>query len=145
MRFVRANMTEPQKSTGDWSIPWRGGRPRDFAEIGFAMRAGSEWEIALGNLLHDFVCLKDRRRLEAEPPSWMMREDRVLLAGISEFFARRFGLPRPDWVEKPEFFLQGDEWEYLYCCKPHGTSQVTLVLRLWMVVDRLRYKGVRPC
>ena len=74
---VWANLTEPRKSTEDWSIPWRGGRPRDFDELGLATKAGADWEIALGDWIDNFVRLKNRKCLEAEPPSWMMREDRV--------------------------------------------------------------------
>jgi hypothetical protein len=116
--IVWASMAEPHKTNEDWSQPWWGGRPRDFAEIGLAMKAGCSWEVAMGDWLHDFVRLKDRRCLEAEPPLWMVPQDRALLAGVAEFFARRFNLPRPAWVDKPEYFLP--ELEYLYYSKPHG-------------------------
>lgn len=116
--IVWMSMAKPYGGNGHWDESWWGGRPRDFSELGKAMEAGSSWDVALGDWLHEFVQLKDRRCLEAEPPAWMSREDRALLAGVAEFFARRFGLPRPDWVEKPEYFLP--ELEYLYYCKPHG-------------------------
>lgn len=116
--IVWRNMAEPREGEEDWNRPWQGGRPRDFAEIGIAVKDGSEWDIALGNWLHDFVRLKDQRCLDAEPPSWMPQEDRALLAGIAEFFARRFALPRPAWVDKPEYFLP--ELEYFHYCETHG-------------------------
>jgi pimeloyl-ACP methyl ester carboxylesterase len=116
--IVWRNMAESHEGKENWNRSWQGGRPRDFAEIGIAMKRGSEWEIALANWLHNFVQLKDQRCLNAEPPSWMRREDRALLAGIAEFFARRFTLSRPAWVDKPEFFLP--ELEYFYYCETHG-------------------------
>jgi len=118
--IVWASMAEPRGGNDDWTQPWWSGRPRDFAEIGMAMKAGSVWETGLGDWLHDFVLLKDWRCLEAEPPVWLSREDRALLAGVAEFFARRFGLPRPAWVDKPEYFLP--TLEYLYYCTPHGVE-----------------------
>lgn len=116
--IVWKSMAAPYGGQGRWSEPWRGQRPRDFAEIGLAMKAGRSWQVALGDWLHAFVQLKDRRCLEAEPPSWMVREDRALLAGVAEFFARRFGLPKPSWIDKAEYFLP--DLEYLYYSKPHG-------------------------
>lgn len=110
--MVWKNMAEPRNYAKDWSQPFK--RPRDFAEIGVAMNEGTEWEIALGDWLHQFVIMKDGRCLEAEPPSWLPRERRVLLAGVAEFFARRFGLPSPAWVDKPEYFLP--QLEYLFYC-----------------------------
>lgn len=118
--IVWANMAEPRGVSEDWLQPWPGGRPRDFAEIGIAMKSGRSWEVALGDWLHEFVRLKDRRCLQAEPPLWMPCEDRALLAGVADFFARRFSLPRPGWADKPEYFLPN--LEYLYYCKPHGIS-----------------------
>jgi pimeloyl-ACP methyl ester carboxylesterase len=131
--IVWTSMAEPRSGNGHWDEAWWGGRPRDFAEIGLAMKAGADWEIALGDWLHEFVHLKDRRCLEAEPPSWMNREDRALLAGVAEFFARRFGLPRPDWVDKSEYFLQ--ELEYLYFCKPHGMEPDDPEFICWPPLD----------
>jgi pimeloyl-ACP methyl ester carboxylesterase len=115
--IVWKNMSEPRGGKEDWNQPWRGGRPRDFAEISMAMKGGSSWDIALSNWLHDFVRLKDRRCLDAEPPTWMSREHRALLAGVADFFSRRFGLSRPVWVDKPEYFLP--ELEYIYYCETH--------------------------
>jgi len=131
--IVWASMAEPRGANEDWTQPWRSGRPRNFAEIGMAMKAGSSWETALGDWLHDFVRLKDQRCLEAEPPPWLPREDRALLAGVAEFFARRFGLSRPGWVEKPEYFLP--ELEYLYYCKPHGVEPDDPEFMCWPPLD----------
>lgn len=134
--IVWASMAEPRSAklaAEDWAVPWSGGRPRDIAEIGMAMKAGSSWEVALGDWLHDFVRLKDSRCLEAEPPLWMTPEDRALLAGVAEFFARRFGLPRPAWVDKPEYFLP--KLEIAYYCKPHGMEPDDPEFICWPPLD----------
>jgi pimeloyl-ACP methyl ester carboxylesterase len=93
---------------------WFGGRPRDFAEVGKAMRAGRSWGVAWGDWLHEFVGRKDARCLAAEPPSWSSTERRAMMAGTAEFFARVYGLPKPSWVDKPEYFLP--EMEYMAYC-----------------------------
>ena len=93
---------------------WWGGRPRDFAEIGKAVRAGRSWENAWGDWLHQFVYLKDARCLAAEPPESFSVERRAMMAGTAEFFARLYQLPTPPWVDKPEYFLP--ELEYLAFC-----------------------------
>jgi hypothetical protein len=100
-------MAEPHDSRCDWNAKWRGRRPRDYAEIGLAMQSGQDWYQAWGNWLHEFVLLKDSRCLAAEPPDFLHEERRAMLAGVAEFFARLYGLSKPDWVEKPEYFLSG--------------------------------------
>jgi hypothetical protein len=105
--IVWRTMAEPRNALRDWSAQWRGGRPRDYAEIGLALQSGQDWYQAWGNWLHEFVRLKDPRCLAAEPPDFLPRERRALLAGVAEFFARLYGLPKPTWVEKPEYFLPG--------------------------------------
>jgi hypothetical protein len=131
--IVWRTMAEPHGGSEDWTQPWWGGRPRDFAEIGKAMKAGCSWEVALGDWLHNFVRLKDRRCLDAEPPSWMPREHRALLVGVAEFFARRFALPTPAFVEKPEYFLP--ELEYLYYCQTHGLEPDDPEFMCWPPLD----------
>jgi hypothetical protein len=37
-----------------------------------------------------------------------------MMAGTAEFFARLYGIMKPSWVEKPEYFLP--ELEYLTYC-----------------------------
>lgn len=131
--IVWKSMAEPRGGNGHWDEPWWGGRPRDFAEIGKAMQAGRDWELAFGDWQHEFVELKDRRCLEAEPPVWMHREDRALLAGVAEFFARRLGVRRPDWVDKPEYFLP--KLENLYYSKPHGADPDDFDFICWPPLD----------
>ena len=126
-------MAEPRDAIEDWSRPWKNGRPRDFAEFGLAMQAGFDWDTALGDWLHDFVRLKDPRCLAAEPPQWMCREDRALLAGVAEFFARRFSLPRPEWVDKEEYFLPG--LEYLHYCHTRGLEPDDPGFMCWPPLD----------
>ena len=84
---------------------WQGGRPRNFTEIGKAMRAGRSWNLAWGDWLHDFVYRKEAKSLAAEPPSWFSAERRAMMAGAAEFFANLYELPKPVWVDKAEYFL----------------------------------------
>jgi hypothetical protein len=99
---------------------WEGGRPQTFAQMGDAMRAGVDWEIAWGDWRHEFIARKDPRCLAEEPPEWFPPERRILLAGVAEVLARIYQLPKPDWVEKPEYFApepprhirEEDEFDY---------------------------------
>jgi hypothetical protein len=103
------------RGKGAWDErEWWGGRPRDFEEVGKAMRAGRSWDVAWGDWLHDFVERKDARCLAAEPPSWFSAERRAMMAGAAEFFARLYGLPKPSWVDKSDYFLS--EMEYMAYC-----------------------------
>jgi predicted esterase YcpF (UPF0227 family) len=111
---VWASMAQVRPRAAWQEREWWGGRPRDFAEIGKAMRAGAYWSTAWCDWLHEFVYLKDARCLAAEPPEWFAMERRAMMAGVAEFFARLYGLPKPQWVEKPEYFLV--ELEYLAYC-----------------------------
>jgi predicted esterase YcpF (UPF0227 family) len=86
------------------------GRPRNFAEVGDAMRGGRSWSVAWGDWLHEFVYSKEAQSLAAEPPSWFSAERRAMMAGAAEFFANLYELPRPTWIDKPEYFLA--EMEY---------------------------------
>lgn len=131
--IVWESMAEPYGGDGHWDEPWWGGRPRDFTEIGMALKAGRDWDATLGDWLHEFVGLKDQRCLEAEPPSWMQREHRALLAGVAEFFARRFGLLRPAWVDKSEYFLP--ELEYLFYCHTCGIDVDDSEFMCWPPLD----------
>lgn len=38
---------------------------------------------------------------------------RALLAGVAEYLSERYGLPVPEWVKEPEYFLDDmwDPWE----------------------------------
>ncbi len=110
-------MAEPRNPITRWDEPWRGGRPRTFAEIGQALKSGTSWDAAWGDWLHEFVFMKDARCLDAEPPNWFTPERRALMAGTAEFFARLYGLPKPEWVEMPEYFLT--KMEYLYYLASH--------------------------
>jgi predicted esterase YcpF (UPF0227 family) len=113
--IVWRSMAQLQGKNEDWDdCEWRGGRPRNFAEVGKAMRAERSWDVAWGDWLHGFVYRKDARCLAAEPPSWFSAERRAMMAGAAEFFARLYGLPKPSWVDKPDYFLS--EMEYMACC-----------------------------
>ena len=104
-------MAQLRKKPQDWDQRiWQGGRPRNFAEIGEAVRAGRSWDIAWGDWLHEFVYRKEERNLAAEPPSWFSAERRAMMAGAAEFFANLYELPKPVWVDKPEYFLARMEY-----------------------------------
>jgi hypothetical protein len=118
--IVWKSMAEPRGERAHWDLPRCGSRPRDFAELGSAVEAGRDWGLAFGDWLHEFVFLKAPECLQAEPPAQLLREDRALLAGVAEFFARRFSLSRPDWVDKPEYFLS--ELEYVHYCETRGVD-----------------------
>jgi hypothetical protein len=93
---------------------WQAGRPRDFTEVGRAIRAGRSWELAWGDWLHEFVRRKDARNLAAEPPSWFSAQRRAMMAGAAEFFANLYELPKPAWVDKSEYFLAVMEYQVYF-------------------------------
>ena len=101
--IVWNRMAQRQKKTEGRDLPeGQSRRPRDFAEIGKAMRAGRSWDLAWGDWLHD---RKEARSLAAEPPSWFSPERRAMMAGAAEFFANLYRLRKPVWVDKAEYFL----------------------------------------
>lgn len=73
--------------------------------MGAVMRSGKDWEYTFSDWSHAFVVRKDPRCLAQEPPSWFPKERRVMLAGVAEFFSNLYGLPKPTWTDKPEYFL----------------------------------------
>jgi hypothetical protein len=65
--IVWNSMAQLCVKTGDWDVHRRqAGRPRNFTEVGTAIRAGRSWNLAWGDWLHDFVYRKDARSLAAE-------------------------------------------------------------------------------
>jgi pimeloyl-ACP methyl ester carboxylesterase len=113
-------MAQFQGTSEDWgNSGWRGGRPRDFAEVGEAIHAGRSWDLAWGDWLHEFVYWKDARCLAAEPPSWFSKERRAMMAGVAEFFAGLYELPKPVWVDKPEYFLAVMEYQAYLATEPN--------------------------
>jgi pimeloyl-ACP methyl ester carboxylesterase len=131
--IVWRSMSEPRPNKEDWSRPWQSGRPRDFGEMGMAVKADRDWDSALGGWLHEFVRLKDFRCIAAEPPLSMSPEHRALLAGVADFFAPRFGLAKPSWMERSEYFLP--ELEYLYYCQTPGLSPDDPDFMCWPPLD----------
>lgn len=107
--------------------------PEGFRGARAGNEAGWDWDTAFGGWLHDFVRLKDSRCLAAEPPAWICPEDRALLAGVAEFFARRFALPRPEWVDKPEYFLA--RLEVLHYCETRGIEMDDPGYMCWPPLD----------
>ena len=114
------SMAQHREKTEDWDVrEWQAGRPRDFTEVGKATRAGRSWDLAWGDWLHGFVYRKDARSLAAEPPSWFSAERRAMMAGAaSEFFANLYKLPKPVWVDKPEYFLAVMEYRPYLATEP---------------------------
>lgn len=99
-------MAKAKRVRTEWrESAWDGGRPQTFAEMGDAMRAGVDWEIAWGDWRHEFIGRKDSWCLAAEPAEWFQQGRRAFLAGVAELFARLYELPKPAWVDQPEYFL----------------------------------------
>jgi len=110
--IVWRSMASLAPTTQPWDKgEWNGGRPQTFVEIGKAMESGRDWDLAFGDWHHEFIFRKDSRCLAEEPPHWFNTERRAMLAGTAEFFARLYRLPKPAWVDKPEYFLP--ELEYM--------------------------------
>ena len=92
--MVWKSMAQLRERTEGWDVrKWQAGRPRDFTEVGNAIRAGRSWDLAWGDWLHEFVYRKEARSLAAEPPSWFSggtsgydgRGRRVLCATSTSF------------------------------------------------------------
>jgi hypothetical protein len=112
-------MAQLRETIEDWDDrKWQTGRPRNFTEIGKAMRAGRSWDLAWGDWLHEFVYRKDARSLAAEPPSWFSAERRAMMAGAAEFFANLYELPKPVWADKSEYFLAVMEYQAYLATEP---------------------------
>ncbi len=125
--IVWRSMADTRKVSSPWrESPWSGGRPQTFAEIGQVMQSGHDWEYAWSDWLHEFIFRKDLRCLAEEPPSRFPPERRAMLAGTAEFFAKLYGLPKPAWVDKPEYFLQ--ELDYYGCVIDFGDGQNALLM-----------------
>ena len=117
--IVWRNMAKPRDFKGRWEEAGAtGARPRDFTEIGEAIRAGRSWQSAWGDWQHEFIYRKDSRCLASEPPIWFERGRRALMAGAAEFFARLYGLARPIWVDNAEYFLSEFEMGSPFTLEP---------------------------
>jgi hypothetical protein len=125
-------MANAKRIRAEWrESAWDGGRPQTFAEMGDAMRASADWEIAWGDWRHDFIGRKDPRCLAEEPPESFPPERRAMLAGVAELFASLYELPKPAWVDKPEYFLpeppryiwEKSEFEHLADRTPSSTER----------------------
>ena len=106
--------------------PRSGRHPRTFAKIGEAIQSGSEWESEWSAWGHEFMFTKDVRCLAEEPPIWFPPERRAMLAGASEFFAKLYDLPKPAWVDKPEYFLP--EMDYYGCIISFSETEHALLM-----------------
>ena len=117
--MVWKSMAQLREKVQPWDArEWQAGRPRDFTEIGKAIRAGRSWDVAWGDWLHEFVYRKEARSLAAEPPSWFPAERRAMMAGAAEFFANLYEIPKPMWVDKSEYFLAVMEYQAYLTTEP---------------------------
>jgi pimeloyl-ACP methyl ester carboxylesterase len=124
---VWRSMADTRKVSSPWrESPWSGGRPQTFAEIGQVMESGHDWEYAWSDWLHEFIFRKDLRCLAEEPPSRFPRERRAMLAATAEFFAKLYGLTKPTWVHKPEYFLP--KLDYYGCVINFGEAENALLM-----------------
>ena len=117
--IVWNSMAQVRKNTEDWEV-WKAqaGGPRNFTEVGEAIRAGRSWHLAWGDWLHEFVRRKDARNLAAEPSLWFSAQRRAMMAGAAEFFANLYELPKPGWVDKSEYFLAVMEYQAYFVTEP---------------------------
>jgi pimeloyl-ACP methyl ester carboxylesterase len=125
--IVWRSMADAPRDRSPWrESPWSSGRPQTFAEMEQVMESGHDWEYAWSDWLHQFISRKDPRCLGEEPPSGFPPARRAMLAGTAEFFAKLYGLPKPVWVEKPEYFLP--ELDYYGCVISFGDGQYGLLM-----------------
>jgi pimeloyl-ACP methyl ester carboxylesterase len=140
--IVWRNMAQPRRPEGTWvEGGWRGGRPRDFAEVGEAVQAGRSWDGAWGDWLHEFVYRKDARCLAFEPSQRFSAERRAMMAGAAEFFARLYGLPKPAWVEKPEYFLAEPEFASFLASDPDDPEFIVWIPDSYAALWRLQARS----
>lgn len=95
-------------------------RPRNYAEIAEQLRAGRDFELAWSDFLHDFYAHRHASYFEYRPPTELSREWQAVLAGAAEWLSAEFDLPKPAWVDEPDFFLDRpwDPWEDLGLDEP---------------------------
>jgi len=87
-------------------------RPANYQELGELLDEDGDFELAWGEFLHEFYRYKSASFFAEPPPSNLSPGYRAMLAGAAEYLSRRFNLEVPDWVNRPEFFLD-QEWDIL--------------------------------
>jgi hypothetical protein len=88
----------------------RSGRPANFQELAVATEDYGDFEHAWSEFLHEFYRYKTPDFFAIEPPESVPLKRRALLAGVAEALSTRFGLPVPEWTQKPEYFLS-EPWD----------------------------------
>ena len=83
----------------------KGGRPKNYAEMGAQLQRGADWDSVQSRFFHEFYQHRDPSFFDAEPPEFFTDLQRVMLAGAAEFLCHKFGYEVPAWTEKPEYFL----------------------------------------
>lgn len=98
------------------SVAWLAANPPSDGEFrqslaGVARRAlaGESFDLAARELLDELALLQTdeqrARALSEEPPLTSDPRHDAYLAALGEHFALRFGIDRPEWVTRPERFL----------------------------------------
>lgn len=80
-------------------------RPLNYAEIGERIAGGSDFEHVWSDFLHGFFLYRTADYFTFPPPQNISREWQVVLAGAAEWLSAEFGLPKPVWVDEPQYFL----------------------------------------
>jgi hypothetical protein len=88
------------------------GRPANYVELA-RLSERRDPELAWSEFLHEFFHYRQASFFAAPPPHYFSPQRRALLAGVAEYLCQRYGLPVPEWVNEPEFFLPEiwDPWE----------------------------------
>jgi hypothetical protein len=90
----------------------RSGRPANYPELGEAIAVGQDRSYAFAHFLDEFYLFRRASFFAAEPPKESPVKYRVFLAAVAEYLSHEFGLPVPEWTEKPEYFLS-EEWDWV--------------------------------
>lgn len=91
----------------------RGSRPRDYRQLEEQLQAGVDFEHAWSNFLHAFYDYKDPSFFAYPSPPSLNAGWQAILAGAAEWLSAEFGLPHPEWVDDPQYFLPEpwDPWQ----------------------------------
>lgn len=82
-----------------------GWRALDYCALDEKLRAGVDFEHAWSDFLHAFYDFRTPSFFAYPSPSSLSPQWQALLAGAAEWLSAEFGLPRPEWVDDPKYFL----------------------------------------
>lgn len=86
------------------------GHPANFRELADAEESYGDYGHAWSEFLHEFYRYKTVDFLAVEPPAQFSPGRRALLAGVADALSIRFGLPVPEWTQRPEYTL-AEPWD----------------------------------